>query len=80
MGFTYLDSGDIEQAIVEQTRAIEIKPEFSNAYYGLAIAYEKKGDKIEAINNWRIFLKYATPNTIWWEKAKDRLKNLEAQE
>ena len=80
LGFAYFDSGDIEQAIVEQTRAIEIKSDYSNAYYGLAMAYEKNGDKTEAINNWKKFLEYATPNTFWWEKAKDRLKNLEAQE
>ena len=80
LGFAYFDIGNIEQAIVEQTRSIEIMPEYSNAYYGLAMAYEKDGNKTEAINNWKKFLEYATPNTIWWEKANDRLKNLEAKE
>jgi tetratricopeptide (TPR) repeat protein len=80
LGFALFDSGEIEEAIVEQTRAIEIKPKYSNAYYGLAMAYEKNGNKTEAVNNWEKFLEYATPNSIWWEKAKDRLKNLEAQE
>jgi len=80
LGFAYFDSGDTDQAIAEQAEAVRINPEFSNAYYGLAMAHEKKGSTQEAIDNWKKFLEHATPHTIWWEKATDRLKNLEAEE
>jgi len=80
LGFAYFDNGDTDQAIAEQAEAARLNPEFSNAYYGLAMAYEKKGSTQEAVDNWKKFLEHATPHTVWWEKAKDRLKNLEPEE
>lgn len=77
MGFAYLDKGDIDNAISEQKKALEIDPNFANSYYGLAIALEKKNDREGAVNAWKAYLNLAQPNSVWWNKAKERLDDLE---
>ena len=80
LGFAYFDKGDIEGSIVEHKKALELAPNLANAYYGLALAFEQAGDTAGAIENWEKYLDVATPGTIWWNKAKERLdkiKNVE---
>jgi len=79
LGFVYLDRGDYDLAIASQKRALAIDPSSVNAYYGIAMAYEKKGAKEEAMNNWEKFLKIAEPHTPWWKKAREHLKRLKAE-
>lgn len=53
VGGTYLTMQDYDQAIRLFQQAIELKPDWANAYYNLANGYIQKGDKtaaIEALN------------------------------
>ena len=74
LGYAYLDKGDIEQAIMEQKKALDMDPNLANAYYGLALALEKRGDTQGAIQHWEKYLEIAPSDTIWWNKAKERLE------
>jgi tetratricopeptide (TPR) repeat protein len=73
LGYAFLDKGDIEQAIKAQKKALDIDPNLANAYYGLALALEKKGDTAGAIKQWEKYLEIAPSDSIWWNKAKERL-------
>ena len=48
-------------AIQEHKKAIEIDPANSNAFYGMALIYENRGNKTEAIRYWEEFVKLTEP-------------------
>ncbi|MFQ5586856.1 MAG: tetratricopeptide repeat protein [Thermodesulfobacteriota bacterium] len=79
LGFAYFDKGDYDKAIESQKNALKIDGANSNAYYGIAMAYEKKGLKDDAIKSWEKFMEIAEPHTLWWKKARQRLKRLQAE-
>jgi len=47
-GSACLVSGDFDSAIAAFTEAIRLDPEDAEAYYGRGVAYEKKGEKSKA--------------------------------
>lgn len=77
LGFAYLDKSEFEKAIEHQKRAIELKPDLANAYFGLAMAYERTGKGNEALVNWKEFSKLAQPHSKWWLTAQEHIKALE---
>ncbi len=76
LGFAYLDKWDFERALEYQGKALQINSNFANAYYGLALVHEKKGDKVEAAKNWKEFIKRSQPGSKWALRAKERLDAL----
>ncbi len=48
-GFAYVNKGDLESAIADFSRAIQIQPDDFSAYNNLANIYDKKGSLDEAI-------------------------------
>ena len=46
------EAGDLDQAIVEHTKAIELDPRFAAAYNDRGVAYEKKGQFEKAISDY----------------------------
>ncbi len=77
LGFAYMDLWDFDRALEHQLKALEVDPEFANAYYGLALTFEKKGDKAGAVKNWKEFIKRSEPGSKWALMAKKRLDSLE---
>ena len=67
------------KAVVHQKKALELKPELANGYFGLAMAYEKMGKKTEAIANWKEFSKLAQPHSKWWMTAQEHIQALEGK-
>ena len=76
MGFAYMDMWDFDHAFEYQQKALKVNPEFANAYYGLALIFEKKGDKAGAAKNWKEFIKRSEPGSKWVLMAKERLDAL----
>ncbi|MEE8575391.1 MAG: tetratricopeptide repeat protein [Thermodesulfobacteriota bacterium] len=74
LGFAYFDIKDFDKAAEFQEAALDINPDFANAYYGLAMALEKKGDIEGALENWREYLRLGKPHSIWWNNAKGGIK------
>ena len=48
-GFAYGKKGDLGRAIADYTKAIDLKPDYAEAYYNRGTAYGKKGDRDRAI-------------------------------
>jgi small GTP-binding protein len=49
LGAAYLDRGDLDSAVTELTRAVELRPDHPRAQYLLGVAYARRGDANEAI-------------------------------
>jgi len=52
-------SGDYDGAIADYTRAIELDPKFSQAYYNLGLAKKHKGDMDGAIADYSTAIRFA---------------------
>jgi Tfp pilus assembly protein PilF len=77
LGFAYMDLWDFDRALEYQSKALQVNPDFANAYYGLALTFEKKGDKAGAAKNWKEFIKRSEPGSKWALMAEKRLAALE---
>ena len=51
-GITYSENGEVERAIEDYTKAIELNPKFAQAYYQRGVAYSKKGEVECAIEDY----------------------------
>lgn len=76
IGFAWFDKGEMDKAIEYQARALLTDSEFANAYYGLALALESKGDVDGAIENWKEFLSRTKPESKWARKAETHIEKL----
>lgn len=45
---TYAEKGEYDQAVAAYSEAIRLRPNYAEAYYGRALAYQKKGDSSSA--------------------------------
>jgi small GTP-binding protein len=50
LGAAYLDRGDLDAAVAELARAVELRPDHPRALYLLGVAYARRGDESEAIS------------------------------
>ncbi|HXU70039.1 MAG TPA: tetratricopeptide repeat protein [Polyangia bacterium] len=50
LGAAYLDRGDLDAAVTELSRAVELRPDHPRALYLLGVAYARRGDENEAIS------------------------------
>ncbi|MDB4964550.1 MAG: Dynamin family protein [Myxococcales bacterium] len=49
LGAAYLDRGDLDSAVTELARAVELRPDHPRALYLLGVAYARRGDESDAI-------------------------------
>jgi tetratricopeptide (TPR) repeat protein len=68
---SYKDKGDIDLAIKDYSKAIELKPDYAVAYNNRGNAYKNKGDIDLAIADYRKALQI-NPN---YKLAQDSLNN-----
>jgi len=50
LGRYYYNHGEINQAVTEFLLALKVSPDYANAAYSLALCYQTKGDKVQALN------------------------------
>lgn len=60
----YLEIDEYDNAIDYILKALSIEPQNANLYYTLALIYEKKNDKLKAIESWQNVLKYSKNKKI----------------
>jgi len=51
-GTTLVIDGEYEEAIVELSKAIELDPEYADAYYNRGLAYNRSGEVAKAISDY----------------------------
>ena len=76
-GIAYHKKGQFDKAISEYTRAIEINPRHALSYYFKALSLEKIGRPMEAVEEYKEFIRYTSPqNTKYIKNAEQRIKVL----
>lgn len=75
-GIIYAAQGNLDQAIVDYTKAIEAGPEYIDAYYNRGLAHRQQGLKTQAIADFETCLRLApsTPNRAQIEQWITELK------
>jgi len=53
LGLTMVDQGRFAEAISHFQRAVEIRPDYAEAYYNLGIALDRQGNPVEAMNQYQ---------------------------
>ena len=77
-GILYVKKGMYDKAINDFNKAIEANPESANAYFNKALVCEKAGRVNDAIEAYKNFIKFATPQlSTYVEGAKDRIAELQ---
>jgi tetratricopeptide (TPR) repeat protein len=83
LGSVYMSIQNYDQALRMFQQAIELKPDWANAYYNLANAYVQKGDRKNAIENLQRTLQFLPESSTQERKAIEdqiaELKRLEQQ-
>jgi len=73
MGFAMLGLERRGEAVAAFDRAIELKRDQANAYYGLAMAYEQQGELELALGAMRSYLHLSRPDDRFHAKARAAL-------
>ena len=73
LGFAYLGLKDYQASAVSFSRAIDLRPEQINAYYGLAEALEGMEDYEGALGAMRSYIHLSPPNDPFLAKARSAL-------
>ncbi|MFQ5578959.1 MAG: tetratricopeptide repeat protein, partial [Anaerolineae bacterium] len=74
-GNIYRASGQINAAINNYETAVKINPRNAGAHYGLALGYEKRGQRVQAIAEWEAFLRLS-PTGERAQTAREHLDTL----
>lgn len=79
LGFALLGLSEPGAARVSFETAIALRPQFANAYYGLALAHEALGERPEAIGAMRAYVHLAPPQAPHVRKARAALWEWQAE-
>lgn len=77
LGTIYMAQQNYRDATAQFSAAIELKPDFANAYYNLANAYRMSGDNARAITELRRTQELLTPGTSDYIRATNELEELQ---
>lgn len=71
----YIKLGNYDIAITELSKAMRGNAQYSPAYYYAGVAFEKKGSKTEAVEQYRAYLEIE-PDGIFADEAKKKIEGL----
>ncbi|NJR67154.1 MAG: tetratricopeptide repeat protein, partial [Leptolyngbyaceae cyanobacterium CRU_2_3] len=69
---------DYTQAIADYTQAIKLKPDYANAYTTRGLVYREKGDKSNAIQDFKRALEFSKDPTLQ-QMVEQNLRELGAK-
>jgi tetratricopeptide (TPR) repeat protein len=75
LAYVYYDSGDLDKALDYHRRAIDIDIGTAISHYGLALIYEARGDRPNAVRHWEEYLRLE-PAGSYARRAKEHLEKL----
>ncbi|MGH9735726.1 MAG: tetratricopeptide repeat protein [Candidatus Acidiferrales bacterium] len=73
LGCVLEEQGEIEAAVEHLREAASLMPSHADVHFNLALAYDKRGERQLAREEWSAYLRYA-PNGPWAEEARRRLR------
>ncbi|MDH5324602.1 MAG: tetratricopeptide repeat protein [Gammaproteobacteria bacterium] len=79
MGYAYLNLEDYRSAASAFAKAIDLRPEQANAYYGMAEVLEKTNELETALGFMRTFIHLSDPGDPFMAKARSALWEWEAE-
>ncbi len=77
LGGVYLATQSPELAVAALQKALELHPDYPDAHFHLAVAFDQLGDPETAEDHWRTFA-YLAPDSPWAETARARLSSAES--
>lgn len=69
----------IDESIAAYLRAVTLAPHYADAHYNLALAYERIGERRNALRHWRAYTKLDNRGP-WAEHARGQIRKLLASE
>ena len=75
LGRYYYNHGEIDKAIDRFKLVLSLSPKHANSLYSLAVAYETKGDSVEALNYYKQVLELNLGNVEVEKKIKELSKS-----
>jgi tetratricopeptide (TPR) repeat protein len=75
LGYISYDLGQLDEAFVEQQRALAVDPSYANAHYGLALIYRDHDEYAKARAHFEEYLRLE-PRGYWSRKAREALTHL----
>jgi tetratricopeptide (TPR) repeat protein len=68
-----------DESIAAYRQAVVLSPRYADAHYNLALAYERKGERRQALRHWQAYIKLDQCGP-WSEHARSQVRKLLGQE
>jgi tetratricopeptide (TPR) repeat protein len=68
-----------DESIAAYRRAVALSPRYADAHYNLALAYERKGERRQALRHWQAYIKLDNCGP-WAEHARGQIRKLLSHE
>lgn len=78
LGIAYRQLNQLDKALESTLKALQYNPNYYKAYYNLGLIYEQQGNKKEALNAYKTFVK-KVPESRNIPDLKTKITQLEAQ-
>jgi tetratricopeptide (TPR) repeat protein len=65
----------LHEAIAAYQRAVELVPQYADAHYNLALAYERQGEKRRALRHWLVYARL-DPVGPWASHARCQARKI----
>jgi tetratricopeptide (TPR) repeat protein len=82
----YFDLGNVldemarpDESIAAYRKAISLAPRYADAHYNLALAYERKGQRRQALRHWQSYLRLDTSGP-WADHARGQIRKILSHE
>lgn len=79
VGGAYLNKKDYDSAIAQFLTAIALKPNYANAYYNLANAYQRKGNTVKALEALIQTQSFLSKTSVDYQKISDEITTIQSQ-
>ncbi len=68
-----------DESIAAYRQAVALSPRYADAHYNLALAYERKGERRQALRHWQAYIKLDNSGP-WADHARGQIRKLLSQE
>jgi len=69
----------LDESIAAYRQAVALSPRYADAHYNLALAYERKGERRQALRHWQVYIKLDNCGP-WADHARGQIRRLLSHE